>query len=99
LQDRYYVGNAGSLHSRVTAIRSAVTGLSELHAGRAWRSFAATASLVTGTGGAGKTHLMCDLARTRAANDLPTIIALGEQFERGPIEADLGRIIGVTARW
>jgi hypothetical protein len=94
LQDRYYVGNAGSLHSQVLAIRSAVAGLSELCGGRAWRSFTATAVLVTGTGGAGKTHLLCDLARIRAANGLPTIIALGEQFERGPIEADLGRIIG-----
>lgn len=94
LQDRYYVGNAGSLHNQVLAIRSAVAGLSELYGGRAWRSFAATAVLVTGTGGVGKTHLLCDLARIRAANGLPTIIALGEQFERGPIEADLGRIIG-----
>jgi hypothetical protein len=94
LQDRYYTGNAGSLYSQISAIRSAVAGLNELRAGRAWRSFAATAILVTGTGGAGKTHLLCDLARTRAANGLPTIIALGEQFEHGPIEADLGRIMG-----
>jgi hypothetical protein len=93
-QDRYYIGNAGRLYGQISAIRSAVTGLKELYAGRAWRSFAATAILVTGTGGAGKTHLLCDLARSRAANGQPTIIALGEQFERGPIEADLGRIIG-----
>lgn len=93
-QDRYYIGNAGHLYGQTSAIRSAVTGLKELYAGRAWRSFAATAILVTGTGGAGKTHLLCDLARNRAANGQPTIIALGEQFEHGPIEADLGRIIG-----
>jgi len=87
--DRYYTGNAASLYSQVSAIRSAVAGLGEVRGGRAWRSFAATAILVTGTGGAGKTHLLCDLARTRAANGLPTIIALAEQFEQGPIEADL----------
>ncbi|GAA1563690.1 hypothetical protein GCM10009827_101620 [Dactylosporangium maewongense] len=91
---RYYIGNAGSLHSQIAAIRSAVARLREVRASRAWRSFATTAILVTGTGGAGKTHLLCDLARTRAANGLPTIIALGEHFEHGPIEADLGRIIG-----
>lgn len=94
LQENYYTGNAASLYSQTSAIRSAVAGLNELRGGRAWRSFAATAIVVTGTGGAGKTHLLCDLARTRAADGLPTIIALGEQFERGPIEADLGRIIG-----
>jgi hypothetical protein len=66
----------------------------ELPAGQAWRSVAATAILVTGIGGAGKTHLLCDLARTRAGNGLPTILALGKHFEHGPIEADLGRIIG-----
>ncbi|MBQ1051834.1 hypothetical protein KBX50_25650 [Micromonospora sp. C51] len=94
LQGRYYTGNAGSLYAQLSAIRSAVGGLNELGDGRAWRSFTATAILVTGTGGAGKTHLLCDLARSRAADGLPTIIALGEQFEHGPIEADLGRIIG-----
>jgi hypothetical protein len=94
LQGGYYIGNAASLASQISAVRSAVAGLNELSGSRAWRSFPATAILVTGTGGAGKTHLLCDLARTRAANGLPTIIALGEQFEHGPIEADLGRIIG-----
>ncbi|SFJ52788.1 hypothetical protein SAMN05216275_109279 [Streptosporangium canum] len=94
LKDRYYTDNAGSLYGQIAAIRSAVAELNELRAGRAWRGFEAAAILVTGTGGAGKTHLLCDLAKTRAANALPTIIALGEQFEHGPIEADLGRIIG-----
>jgi hypothetical protein len=97
LRDRYYTGNAGSLYHQVSAIESAISGLNELRAGRAWQSFDQTAILVTGTGGAGKTHLLCDLAKTRIANNQPTIIALGEQFERGPIETDLGRIIGFSS--
>ncbi|TYB47799.1 NACHT domain-containing protein [Actinomadura chibensis] len=93
LHDRLYIGNAGSLYAQLAAIRSAVTGLERLRTSRGWRSFAATAVLVTGTGGAGKTHLLCDLARNRAANGLPTLIALGEQFERGPVDVELCRLI------
>ncbi|MBB4910689.1 NACHT domain-containing protein [Actinophytocola algeriensis] len=97
LRDGYYIGNAGSLHHQISSIESAISGLYGLRAGRAWQSFDQTTILVTGTGGAGKTHLLCDLAKTRTANNLPTIIVLGEQFERGPIETDLGRIIGFNS--
>ncbi|WP_322750801.1 MULTISPECIES: hypothetical protein [unclassified Frankia] len=97
MRDRYYTGNAGSLYHQISAIESAISGLNELRAGRAWRSFDQSAILVTGTGGAGKTHLLCDLAKTRTANNQPTIIGLGEQFERGPIETDLGRITGFSS--
>jgi hypothetical protein len=71
--------------------------LQGLRTGRAWRSFDQTAILVTGTGGAGKTYLLCDLAKIRTVNNLPTIIVLGEKFERGPIETDLGRISGFNS--
>lgn len=94
LQDRYYTGNAGMLYSEISAIRSAVAELDQLRVGRAWRSFAEMAVLVIGTGGVGKTHLLCDLAKSRAGNGLPTLIVLGEHFEHGPVEADLARIIG-----
>jgi hypothetical protein len=97
LRDRYYTGNAASLHHQISSIESAISRLHGLRTGRAWRSFDQTAILVTGTGGAGKTHLLCDLAKTRTTNNLPTIIVLGEQFERGPIETDLGRIIGFSS--
>jgi hypothetical protein len=93
-RDGYYVDNAGSLHHQVGQIRSAVSGLRDLTQSRAWRSFAERAVLITGTGGTGKTHLLCDLALKRTDSGLPTVIALGEQFERGPIEVDLGRITG-----
>ncbi|MEU4218257.1 hypothetical protein [Actinoplanes sp. NPDC026623] len=93
---RYYHGNAASLYHQINESRTAVAGVKELTASRGWRSFGEAAVLVTGTGGAGKTHLLCDLATARTANDHPTIIVLGEHFERGPIETDLGRIIGFT---
>ncbi|MGI5185513.1 NACHT domain-containing protein [Dactylosporangium sp. CA-152071] len=97
LQDgQVYVGDAGSLHHQTQSLRSAIATLTELCDGRSWRSFGQNAIVVTGTGGAGKTHLLCDLAKARTACDLPTIIALGEQFEQGPIESDLARIIGFS---
>ncbi|WP_344174295.1 ATP-binding protein [Pilimelia columellifera] len=92
--DRLYINSAGSLHSQVSALRAALGELNSFMEGRSWRAFEAAAVLITGPGGAGKTHLLCDLAEARVANGLPTIIVLGEQFETGPIEADLGRIIG-----
>ncbi|AIG74334.1 Hypothetical protein AJAP_07085 [Amycolatopsis japonica] len=97
LRDRHYTGNAASLYHQISSIEAAIFGLRELRTGRAWQSYDQTAILMTGTGGSGKTHLLCDLARTRTANNLPTIIVLGEQFERGPIETDLGRIIGFSS--
>lgn len=36
--------------------------------------------LLTGEGGTGKTHLLCDLAVRRLSNDLPTILLLGQWF-------------------
>lgn len=95
--DRGYGDKAGYLADELDAIESAIYELHTLRIGLAWRSFSQTAVMVTGTGGAGKTHLLCDLARMRTAKNLPTIIALGEQFEHGPIETDLGRIIGFAS--
>jgi hypothetical protein len=39
--------------------------------------------LITGQAGAGKTHLLCDVATNRLKDDLPTHIFLGEEFNTG----------------
>ncbi|GIF99000.1 NACHT domain-containing protein [Catellatospora citrea] len=88
---------ADSLYSQTNALRSAADALGSFVRGRAWRAYGENVILITGTGGAGKTHLLCDLACSRTDAGLPTIIALGEKFERGPIESDLGRIIGFNS--
>ena len=36
--------------------------------------------LLTGDGGTGKTHLLCDFAKSRARNQLPTILLMGQRF-------------------
>jgi hypothetical protein len=41
------------------------------------------ALLLVGEGGTGKTHLLCDVAKRRVHQNLPTVILLGEQFGDG----------------
>ncbi|MES1240705.1 MAG: ATP-binding protein [Acidobacteriota bacterium] len=41
--------------------------------------------LVTGEPGAGKTHLLCDVARSRVECGWPTLVLFGQHFERGPL--------------
>jgi hypothetical protein len=36
--------------------------------------------ILTGTAGSGKTHLLCDIAKKRVEEGLPTILLLGQQF-------------------
>lgn len=40
------------------------------------------ALLITGEGGAGKTHLLCDAARQRVEESLPTLLLLGQHFTK-----------------
>ncbi|WP_163511179.1 NACHT domain-containing protein [Fodinicola acaciae] len=94
LRDNHYVDNAASLATSINKIRSAVGRLVRFTEDRMWRSADQQAILVTGTGGSGKTHLLCDLAKIRIAQRAPTLIALGEQFTRGPVEDDLSKIVG-----
>jgi hypothetical protein len=43
------------------------------------------AMLLTGEAGSGKTHLLCDVAKQRIDAGLPTLVLLGQQFDRGDI--------------
>jgi hypothetical protein len=36
--------------------------------------------LLTGAAGTGKTHLLCDVARHRVADDRPTVLLMGQRF-------------------
>lgn len=93
-RDGFYYDKAASLHSRVTEIRSTLNGIERFSRSRAWQHSSNSCLLIEGTGGSGKTHLLCDLASQRTRQDLPTLIALGEHFQAGSIEAELGRIVG-----
>ncbi|MFF1830734.1 NACHT domain-containing protein [Paenarthrobacter sp. NPDC058040] len=93
-RDGFYYDKAASLHSRVREIASALQGIERFSRSRGWQHSSDSTLLIEGTGGSGKTHLLCDLASQRTQKGLPTLIALGEHFQSGSVEAELGRIVG-----
>ncbi len=53
----------------------------------------APALLLTSIAGNGKTHLLCDIAKERIANELPTLLLLGEAFSNAePWSQIIGRL-------
>lgn len=61
----------------------------------AWGAWSHSAVLLSGTGGVGKTHLLCDTLVRRIENGHPTLLLIGEQFELGrSIEAEIARLSG-----
>ena len=67
-------------------IRDFITGASSRLAAR-------PALFLTGDWGTGKTHLFCDVAARRLAENRPTVLLLGEELDdRSPREAILGQL-------
>jgi hypothetical protein len=63
----------------------------------AWDAWSHHAVLLTGTGGAGKTHLLCDTLVSRIGQSHPTVLLMAEQFELGnSIEAEVARLSGFS---
>ncbi|WP_162722408.1 hypothetical protein [Microbacterium sp. PM5] len=77
----YYVGDAGSLHSNVHDSLSALGAARSLCASPATAAAVQGELLLTGRAGAGKTHLLCDVAMNRIAAGLPTVMLLGQDFD------------------
>jgi hypothetical protein len=78
---RYFVGDAGSLYSDVRKVSEAIGNGLELTGSAATRGAAEKVLLLTGRAGVGKTHLLCDAARRRIEDGLPTILLLGQDFD------------------
>lgn len=51
--------------------------------------------LITGTAGAGKTHLICDAAEQRLADGLLSVVVLGEKLQAGDVSDQIRRILGL----
>lgn len=52
--------------------------------------------LVSGSAGAGKTHLLADAASRCISRGVPAVLLLGSQFDKGPVWERLLRILGLT---
>ena len=64
-EDRYFVGDAGSLYADARKAAEAIGDGLGLARSAVTRSAAEKVLLLTGRAGVGKTHLLCDAARRR----------------------------------
>lgn len=88
---RYFVGDAASLYSNVSRAWSAVRQAEEVSVSTATRAADRRGLLITGRGGVGKTHLLCDQALRRTTAGKPTILLFGQDFDDGNLLDQFGR--------
>lgn len=84
------------LERRVEKIRGAVDRIELEYRSAPWRAMGWRSLLVTGVGGAGKTHLLVDVLRNHVEAQHPGLLFFGEQIDAGPIENELARLVGFT---
>jgi len=72
-----------------------VDELRDRYAGPAERAASGGALLVTGAAGMGKTHAICDAAEQRLADDLFSVVILGEQLGDGELFDQIRAILGL----
>ena len=71
---------------------AAVEDLSRLHESTSTQAAMAQELLITGPAGTGKTHLLCEAANARTREGLPTILVLGQEFDREPLCDQIPRL-------
>ncbi|MFC5004166.1 ATP-binding protein [Dactylosporangium cerinum] len=85
-QHSHFVGDAASLYSRVRDAADALDRADRLEDAEPARAARQRSLLLVGRAGVGKTHLLCDVARTRLADGRPTILVAGQDFDgRAPL--------------
>ncbi|MFV8245981.1 NACHT domain-containing protein [Mycolicibacterium peregrinum] len=92
---RYYIGNSGTLHSNVQKAREALYRARSLLRSPAAQAADSGRLLMTGRAGVGKTHLFCDIAKRRIEDGLPTLIALGQDFDARNLQLQIGQLVEV----
>ena len=97
-EDRYFIGDAGSLYSEARKASEAIGDSLGLARSAVTRSAAEKVLLLTGRAGVGKTHLLCDAARRRIEDGRPTILLLGQDFDARSLLAQAGELsqLGAT---
>ncbi|MXW61276.1 MAG: hypothetical protein F4003_05785 [Acidimicrobiaceae bacterium] len=81
-QNGYYTGTAGSLRVALQEALRVLHRLSSLANSTATRAARKRQLLIEGVAGTGKTHLLCDIAQQRVNSGLPTVLLMGQDFDR-----------------
>lgn len=79
----FYVGSAAFLHHDVNRALGALEGLARLADSTPTSAAKAGEVLIAGKAGTGKTHLLCDIAKLRVEAGYPTVLVMGQDFNRG----------------
>jgi len=91
-KDRYFVGDAASLYSKVRDAIDALRRAEQLAHAATTRAARAKVLLLVGRAGVGKTHLLCDVATRRIAEGRPTILLLGQDFDGRSLLPQIGEL-------
>ncbi len=78
----HYTEPAGTLHLATGRTIEALDLLLDLAGSVATRAARSREVLIEGKAGTGKTHLLCDVAEKRVESGLPTVLVLGQDFDR-----------------
>ena len=77
-----YTEPVGTLDLRTRRAIGALVALLDLAGSAATRAAHSQELLIVGKAGTGKTHLLCDVARKRTESGLPTVLVMGQDFDR-----------------
>jgi hypothetical protein len=91
-KDRYFVGDAASLYSKIQEATGALRSAQQLASSATTRAAREKVLLLTGRAGVGKTHLLCDVATRRIAEGRPTVLLLGHDFDGRSLLPQIGEL-------
>lgn len=92
---RHYVDSAGYLYGTVGQAREALGEALSLLRSPDTEAARVGRLLMTGRAGVGKTHLFCDVATRRIAAGLPTLVALGQDFDASKLLPQIGELVQI----
>lgn len=81
-QNGHYMEPVETLHRRTQQAIAALAALLDLAGSAATRAARSQELLIVGKAGTGKTHLLCDVAKKRVDAGLPTVLVMGQDFDR-----------------
>ncbi|MGU3587413.1 NACHT domain-containing protein [Rhodococcus sp. C26F] len=91
----HYVDQAGFLYGTVQKAREALWEALSLSESPDTEAARVGRLLMTGRAGVGKTHLFCDVATRRIAAGLPTLVALGQDFDANKLLPQIGELVQI----